>query len=266
VKLTRRQWIGLGLGSVPVLAAADAFLVEPGWLRQTDIVLDPGRRTCRLVHFTDLHYRGDELALRALVKRIDRLAPDLVCFTGDITEDSRHLDEALDILRRMKAPLYGVPGNHEDWSEADPEKISLCFASTGGAWLPDRWAYALSSRVRITGVDKNPVKAAPEEGKLNILLMHYPAPPIDWARSPSTSSWPDIPTEGRCACRSSGPRRALRRREVRPGPVLHARRAPLRGDGGGLVRTPGAVLLPPRDRRHHGLIVPPRRIPRTAAP
>jgi hypothetical protein len=175
VKLTRRQWIGLGLGSVPVLAAADAFLVEPGWLRQTDIVLDPGRRTCRLVHFTDLHYRGDELALRALVKRIDRLAPDLVCFTGDITEDSRHLDEALDILRRMKAPLYGVPGNHEDWSEADPEKISLCFASTGGAWLPDRWAYALSSRVRITGVDKNPVKAAPEEGKLNILLMHYPA-------------------------------------------------------------------------------------------
>jgi len=175
VKLTRRQWIGLGLGSVPVLAAADAFLVEPGWLRQTDIVLDPGRRTCRLVHFTDLHYRGDELALRALVKRIDRLAPDLVCFTGDITEDSRHLDEALDILRRMKAPLYGVPGNHEDWSEADPEKISLCFASTGGAWLPDRWAYALSSRVRITGVDKNPVKAAPEEGKLNILLMQYPA-------------------------------------------------------------------------------------------
>jgi hypothetical protein len=175
VKITRRQWIGLGLGSVPVLAVADAFLVEPGWIRQTDVVLDPGRRTCRLVHFTDLHYRGDELALLALVKRIDRLAPDLVCFTGDIAEELKYADEALKILRAMKAPLYGVPGNHEGWSGVDAGKISEAFAATGGAWLPDRWAYALSSQVRITGVDQAPGKATPEEGKLNILLMHYPA-------------------------------------------------------------------------------------------
>jgi hypothetical protein len=175
VTLTRRQWIGLGLAGVPVLAAADAFLIEPGWLKLNEIRLGPSRRLCRLLHFTDLHHRGNELQLRSLVKQINRLAPDLVCFTGDLVEDSKHLGEALDILRAIKTPLYGVPGNHEHWSGADFSRISECFSSTGGAWLPDKSAFALSSRVRIIGVDQAPEKAEPQAGKANILLMHYPA-------------------------------------------------------------------------------------------
>ena len=36
---------------------------------------------------------------------------DYVCFTGDIVEKLEHLDEALEILRGIKSPMYGVPGN-----------------------------------------------------------------------------------------------------------------------------------------------------------
>lgn len=174
MKLTRRQWMLLGLGSIPPLAAADAFLIEPRWVKLKRVKLNSGKGV-RLVHFTDLHYKGDESSLRSLVDRINALKPDLVCFTGDLAEDRDRIITAAEILRGIRAPLYGVPGNHEHRAGADFKKISECFAATGGAWLSDRSSSALDGRVRIAGIDKDPSTAKPETGKTNIALLHYPA-------------------------------------------------------------------------------------------
>jgi len=177
VKLSRRHWIGLGLAGVgvPALAAADAFLVEPGWVKLKRIRLAGDKPACRLLHFTDLHFKEDEASLRSLVRRINGLSPDFVCFTGDLVEDKVHLDAALAVLRELKAPLFGVPGNHERWSGADPGRIAECCEATGGAWLPDRAVDTLEDRVRISGIDEDPGKARPRPGATNIALMHYPA-------------------------------------------------------------------------------------------
>lgn len=45
-----------------------------------------------------------------VVQRINALAPDFVCFTGDLIEEQQHLTEALDVLGEIKSPLYGVAG------------------------------------------------------------------------------------------------------------------------------------------------------------
>jgi len=174
MKLTRRQWILLGLGGVPALAAADAFLVEPGWVRLKTVRLGE-KPSLRVVHFTDLHYKGGESALRSLVGRINALKPDLVCFTGDLAEDRDFAKAAAEILRGIGAPLFGVPGNHERWAGADFGTLERCFAATGGAWLADREAPALGGRVRIVGIGEKPERAEPRPGAANIALVHYPA-------------------------------------------------------------------------------------------
>ncbi len=86
---------------------------------------------------TDLHYKGDRAYAESVVKTINSFSPDLVCFTGDIMEQTRFLPEALEILSGIKSPMFGVPGNHDYSSGASFEVIGQCFAATGGAWLLD---------------------------------------------------------------------------------------------------------------------------------
>ena len=59
-----------------------------------------------------------------MVRKINALSPEFVCFTGDLIEQTRYLREALETLARIKSPLYGVPGNHDYWSKAPFERIA----------------------------------------------------------------------------------------------------------------------------------------------
>ena len=134
-KFTRRRLLlGAGLGC-PAAALADAFALEPNWLRVRTVRLAKETVTHRLVHFTDLHHKGDRKLLQSVVNRINALAPDCVCFTGDLVEEAEHLPEALELLREIRAPLYGVPGNHDYWAKVDFKRIAESFRATGGAWL-----------------------------------------------------------------------------------------------------------------------------------
>jgi uncharacterized protein len=130
------------------------------------------------VHFTDLHHKGDRAYLVEVVRRINALSPDFVCFTGDLIEETRHLMEALEVLASIKSPLYGVPGNHDYWSKAPFEDIAKCFAGTGGAWLLDQQRVTGDGKVSVIGAtclnaQQPPIK--PNLATRNILLMHYPA-------------------------------------------------------------------------------------------
>ncbi len=106
----------------------------------------------RLVHFTDLHYKGDRAYAESVVKTINSFSPDLVCFTGDIMEHTQFLPEALEILSGIKSPMFGVPGNHDYWSGAPFEVIVRCFAANGGAWLLDEQRAAASGKINLVGI------------------------------------------------------------------------------------------------------------------
>jgi predicted MPP superfamily phosphohydrolase len=139
--------------------------------------------TVRLVHFSDLHYKGERGYLDHVIATINRLEPDFACFTGDIVEDREYLGAALETMAQIDCPVYGVPGNHDYWSGAAFNDIRACLLSTGGAWLTCDVVTAAHGRCIIEGLtmrsDAQPTAGIAEARGTNqprrILLLHYPA-------------------------------------------------------------------------------------------
>ena len=175
---SRRRFLAATLLATPLLLATDARWVEPTWIKTRYVRLGALKPTHRVVHFTDVHHKGDRAYLHAVVRTINALSPDIVCFTGDLIEETRHLAEALEILAGIKSPVYGVPGNHDYWSRAPFDGIAKCFAATGGAWLLDQHQVTRDGKFSILGATclsshQPPIKTNPTTR--NIFLMHYPA-------------------------------------------------------------------------------------------
>ncbi len=146
-----RRWVRILVCGGLLCCAVDAFLIEPHWIKVNRLSLSD-HPTVRIVHISDIHYKGDPSYLARIVAGVNALSPDIVCFTGDIVEDTRYLKAALDALSRIKAPLYGVPGNHEYWCGASFAQIGACFRMTGGQWLVDRTVAACAGKLVIVGM------------------------------------------------------------------------------------------------------------------
>ena len=177
-RFSRRRFLAAALLLAPPLAVADSKWLEPTWLKTRRVRLGQAKPTHRLVHFTDLHHKGDRAYLQRVVRKINALSPDLVCFTGDIIEETRFSAEALEILSGIKSPIYGVPGNHDYWGKMPFDGTAKCFEATGGAWLLDRQIVTPDGKFCISGATCLSSKQPPLKPDLktrNILLMHYPA-------------------------------------------------------------------------------------------
>ena len=177
-RFSRRRWLITALLAAPGVAVADAIGLEPKWVKTRHVRLGNAKPTHRVVHFTDVHHKGDRAYLQAVVTKINALSPDFVCFTGDVIEETTHLAEALAVFAGIKSPVYGVPGNHDYWSKVPFDDIAKCFAGTGGAWLLDQQQVAADGSFSIIGASclsskQPPLKINP--ATRNIFLMHYPA-------------------------------------------------------------------------------------------
>lgn len=181
-RVSRRKFIATAMLATPCVLTADAKLVEPTWLRVNRLTVG-SQPTHRLIHFTDLHHKGDRDYLQEVVKTINSLKPDFVCFTGDIIEEHQYLKEALEFLAQIRAPLFGVPGNHDYWSRVPFAPIHNCLNATGGAWLLNEQRTTADGKINIIGLTSG-WKFDPQNvrsklplltDKKNILLMHYPA-------------------------------------------------------------------------------------------
>ena len=177
-KLSRRAFLTAGLLAAPCVVAADARWLEPQWVKVRRLRLTPDSPAHRFVHFSDLHHKGDRAHSQAVVDLINSLAPDFVCFTGDIMEEGKFLPEALEVLSGIKTPMYGVPGNHDYWSRVPFGGVIKCFAATGGGWLVNEQRVIAGGTIKLIGLARfgahypQPV-ATP--GVKNLVLMHYPA-------------------------------------------------------------------------------------------
>lgn len=177
MKITRRRFMRTALYGTPIALAADAYCLEPGWLQVRKIQMTQSKPALRLLQFTDVHFKGDHAGLQLVVDRINSLTPDVVCFTGDIIEEQKWLEPALKIFAQIKAPMYGIPGNHDHWSHVDFGPIRECFSKTGGQWLMNERVDLPQFGINIIGVDRMPALFPPAEGRKNIMLVHYP----EWA-------------------------------------------------------------------------------------
>jgi 3',5'-cyclic AMP phosphodiesterase CpdA len=66
--------------------------------------------------------------LRRAVDMINRRHPDAVVLSGDIGENPEMWEDARNVLRRLKAPLYIAPGNHDVHTE-DVERYRRVFGN-----------------------------------------------------------------------------------------------------------------------------------------
>ena len=91
----------------------------------------------RLLHISDLHVGSvEEPAIeRSLAALIDRVQPELVVASGDLTHRGRadQHDRAAAFLKRLERPLLVVPGNHDiPW--AFPARFTRPFAEFVRHW------------------------------------------------------------------------------------------------------------------------------------
>jgi hypothetical protein len=173
--ISRRKFLGLGLLALPAAAGIDAKWIEPSLLSVRKVDLGSAGRT-RFVHFSDFHYKGDAEFATEVVQKINELAPDFVCFTGDLIEDRTFAAEALSFVRQIRAPVYGVPGNHEYSCCAPFREYRSAFAASGGAWLLARNAILANHDLELVGMDITGIDARKtSDASRRILLMHYPA-------------------------------------------------------------------------------------------
>jgi predicted MPP superfamily phosphohydrolase len=171
-RITRRKFLGLSALALPAALGADSSAFETTALRVTKLERGPG--PCRLIHFSDFHYRGDADYATEVVRTINELAPNFVCFTGDIVEEARFAPAAFEFIRQIKAPVYGIPGNHDFQSGVASGDFEKAFAATGGGWLPGRTAILPEYDLELVGVGRGVQVFDEPRAARQILLLHFP--------------------------------------------------------------------------------------------
>jgi hypothetical protein len=106
--ISRRKFIFTALLATPFAMIADAKCVEPTWVKIRRLRIGSAPPANRFVLFTDLHHKGDRAYLQSVVDKINALAPDFVCFTGDLIENRFFLPETLELLSRRAITITGA--------------------------------------------------------------------------------------------------------------------------------------------------------------
>ncbi|MEQ1103892.1 metallophosphoesterase [Acinetobacter ursingii] len=106
-----------------------ARFIEPHLVhvRQHQYRLNPNQpfaKSVKVALIADLHvglYSGHERQLRIIVEKLNQAQPDIVVVAGDWTYEPEHkLAEELQVLRQIQAPVYSVPGNHDEQYPGPP--------------------------------------------------------------------------------------------------------------------------------------------------
>lgn len=129
------------------LAAVYSYGWERNWLEVTRLSvtvpeLPEAFRGTKLVHFSDVHlgHYFETEDLKRAVALIVKESPDLICFTGDLVEDStRSLWATVPVLAQLQAPLgkYAVLGNH-DYRVGEQNAVRSALTAAGFEVMDNR--------------------------------------------------------------------------------------------------------------------------------
>jgi predicted MPP superfamily phosphohydrolase len=149
-----------------------------------------------IVHLSDLHFTGrvGKAYFEQVVRTSNKLEPDLVAITGDLTDFSQCIDWIPDTLGRLTSRYgaYFVLGNHDVW--VDTDRLRRTLADSGLVDLGSRWTEARirGEPVILAGnelpwilpaadLEHAPPRSA-DGGPLRIVLTHCPDQ-LSWARA-----------------------------------------------------------------------------------
>jgi 3',5'-cyclic AMP phosphodiesterase CpdA len=112
-----------------------------------------------LIHLSDLHFgsshnsRLDDIILA----EIEKLDPDVVIVSGDLTMRARHREyaQARRFLRQISKPLLTIPGNHDQPIFQPVERFTRQFARYQQYVHPDIDSVLLSGGLFVLGLNDN---------------------------------------------------------------------------------------------------------------
>lgn len=195
MKMTRRQFLRYSATTVigaSLITGGYASLWEPRHLSIESLELEFARLPAafdglKVVQFSDLHlgFHTHEKDIKSLMATITSQSPDIICFTGDIVDNSAEpLAQAVPYLSSLHAPLgkYAILGNHDHWGQ--PGEVIRMLKASGFIVLQNKHVIVKKegSMIAIVGLEDlligrpNPEKALKgvPEGTFSLLLMHEP--------------------------------------------------------------------------------------------
>jgi len=94
-----------------------ARFIEPNLIRIKKYKINFKKNKTKIVVISDLHlgvYKGS-IFLQRVVKKINKINPDIVLIAGDLTFEIKRKDlyAKFSSLKKIKAPVYTVLGNHD---------------------------------------------------------------------------------------------------------------------------------------------------------
>ena len=113
--------LGVSFLSIAAFVLFDAFFLEPHWISVSHVSIHNPRlaaalKGLKIVQISDLHLQG-RLGFKeeTLIRRVNRLHPDLIFITGDLVEAEAAAPLVARLFRRLKPRLwsYGVLGNSD---------------------------------------------------------------------------------------------------------------------------------------------------------
>ncbi len=195
MKMTRRQFLRSSASTVigaGLLTGGYSWLWEPRDLSIESLDLEFTRLPSafdglKVVQFSDLHlgFHSHEKDLKHLMESITSQSPDVICFTGDIIDNSaKPLAQAVPYLASLQAPMgkFAILGNHDHWGQ--PGEVIQMLKASGFVVLQNSNIILRrqESMIAIVGLEDlligNPdpdkaLKGVPE-GTFSLLLMHEP--------------------------------------------------------------------------------------------
>ncbi|HEY6963466.1 MAG TPA: metallophosphoesterase [Gaiellaceae bacterium] len=109
----------------------------------------------RLLHVSDLHFgaRDDPVLERALATLVERVDPELVIASGDLTHRGRRdqHERAAAFLRRLDLPVVAIPGNH-DIPYTFPARFTKPWAEFDRLWETTEPVFS-TDNVHVVGIN-----------------------------------------------------------------------------------------------------------------
>jgi 3',5'-cyclic AMP phosphodiesterase CpdA len=109
----------------------------------------------RILHVSDLHFgaRDDPVLEHALARLVERVEPELVIASGDLTHRGRRdqHERAAAFLRRLELPVVAIPGNH-DIPYSFPARFARPWQEFERVWETTEPLFA-SESVHVVGIN-----------------------------------------------------------------------------------------------------------------